>query len=42
MYQKIWGKIMNLFFNDFSIEDFEYIIEILYRCERADDDIRVL
>lgn len=25
-------------FNDFSIEDFEYIIEILYRCERNDDE----
>lgn len=25
-------------FNDFSIEDFEYIIEILYRCERIDDE----
>lgn len=25
-------------FNDFSIEDFEYIIEILYCCERIDDE----
>lgn len=25
-------------FNDFLIEDFEYIIEILWRCERTDDE----
>ena len=31
------GEDYESIFNDFSIEDFEYIIEILYRCERADD-----
>lgn len=32
------GEDYESIFNDFSIEDFEYIIEILYRCERADDE----
>lgn len=31
------GEEYESIFNDFSIEDFEYIIEILYRCERSDD-----
>lgn len=31
------GEDYESIFYDFSIEDFEYIIEILYRCERADD-----
>ena len=32
------GEDYESIFNDFSIEDFEYIIEILYRCERIDDE----
>lgn len=31
------GEDYEYIFNDFSREDFEYIIEILYRCERDDD-----
>lgn len=31
------GKEYESIFEDFSIDDFEYIIEILSRCERSDD-----